>query len=134
MPEISRRRLLAWTGGAGATGLVAGMAGGVAAERGDPSGVPATDRARMDAYERIVSEHQVPHGLDRPVPAFGHVLAMNLRTPHRADPTRARDIAVHALSALAAMVRGSVQAQEHAAAAAPALGSRPSGLQLTPGI
>jgi len=134
MTEVSRRQLLAWTGSAGATGLVAGLAGGFAAERGDPFGIEHPDDDRLRPYDQVVDEHAVPHGLDKSVPAFGQVLSFKLKATGRSTPARARAASVKALTALAAQIGRAVDEQEKAPAAAAALGTRPANLQLTPGI
>ncbi len=134
MTEISRRRLLGWTGGAGATGLVAGLAGGFAAERGDPFGAPDTGADRLRPYDEVLTEHALPHGLDKPVPAFGQVLTFNLSKANRSDPTRAKAASVKALTFLASLIGDKTAGQEQQSAAAASLGSRPANLQVTPGI
>lgn len=130
--ELSRRRLLKWTGGVGASGIVAGTGVGVlAGHEGSRTEVSADVAARLAPYEAVVHERRVPHGLDRRVPAFGHVLAFDLSAP-TGSPARFRSAVIAALRAVAD-ISDAVDSTTASAGAA-GLDTRAANLQVTPGF
>ena len=128
---VSRRRLLAWAGAAGSVGAVAGVVGGRATA--DTEAPPPTSE-RLTANDDPVSISEAPQGLDDHVPAFGHLLALDLLPDVRRDPAAARRASIDLLTDLGRL------ADDAAAGAGPgqtgiaALDLRPDSLQITPGV
>lgn len=125
---VSRRRLLAWSGASGLAGTAIGVLGNRQVEANPP---PANDPegSRLRLADDATPRNGLPMGLASTVPAFGHVLAVDLAPGVRADPSRARSTAGSFLRHLAALAD-----LEPDADAAAALDLRAASLQVTPGV
>src|SRR5699024_9895726 len=131
---IGRRRLLGWVGATGAAGLVAGAAGDRYIGAGETPAV-AEDSPRLRAADRTAPAKAggLPMGLARPVPAFGHLLAIDLTDHARRSPKRSRETARTLLQSWTQLARegDATGAGDDAAAG---FDIRPASLQVTPGI
>lgn len=128
---VSRRRLLAWAGAAGSVGAVAGVVGGRASV--DPE-APVPTSARLSASDAAVRAGSVPQGLDDHVPAFGHLLALDLLPDLRRDPAAARQASIDLMSDLGALADAAAAGGTLGEVGAAALDLRPDSLQVTPGV
>lgn len=143
---VSRRRLLAWSGAAGAAGVTLGSAG--TALVGDtsphhPSGdsaPPTRDvQARLAPADARALDTGLPMGLAERIPAFGTILAFDLASVARTSPSTARATSIAFLRHLAqradeAGIGATLSSLRGLDAAAAALDLRSANLQITPGF
>jgi dye decolorizing peroxidase len=128
---VSRRRLLAWAGTAGTVGAVAGVVGGRATADTE---APAPTSERLTASDDPVSISEVPQGLDDHVPAFGHLLALDLLPDLRRDPAAARQASIDLLTDLGRLADAAAAGAGPGETGIAALDLRPDSLQVTPGV
>ncbi|MDN5853912.1 MAG: Dyp-type peroxidase [Actinomycetia bacterium] len=129
--RLTRRRLFGLAGAAGVTGLAAGTAAGWSLED-DP--LPETGSASdaPGAAERAtpVKPGGLPHGVAEPVPAFGHVMAIDLAEHVRRSTRQSRSTAADLLRMVARLAHRA----EPSVDAPVSLGIEPASLQVAVGV
>lgn len=128
--RLSRRRLFGIAGAAGATGLVAGSAAGWAFDgdqRAESDGVAPASAAAVRATP--VDPGGLPHGLSGSVPAFGHVMAIDLAAHVRRSTKQSRRTAVELMRHCARLAEGTIPGRDPVG-----LGLEPASLQVAAGV